>query len=240
MKDFKSPRKPGGFGGSSRGGFGGSSRGGFGDRGGFGGRGGRDSERPTMHKAICSDCGNDCEVPFRPNGTKPVLCSSCFSVQKGGNERPAFGGRDRGGRDFDRGGRDFDRAEKEMFHAVCQECGNDCEVPFRPTAGKPIFCSECFHGADQGRKPQKSHDGHQDELTAIHAKLDQIMNLLKGGNAREEKAEKKPVIANVEKVVKEVAAVIAPKKEKAVKVVKKEAKVKEVKVKKAPAKKKKA
>ena len=63
----------GGFGGS-RGGFGGGNRGGFG--GGFGG--GRDNDRPMMHDAVCNDCGNDCQVPFRPNGRKPVLCNNCF------------------------------------------------------------------------------------------------------------------------------------------------------------------
>ncbi len=42
-----------------------------GDRGGFGGR------RP-MHQAVCSKCGKDCEVPFRPTGDRPVFCSNCF------------------------------------------------------------------------------------------------------------------------------------------------------------------
>ena len=31
-----------------------------------------------MYKADCSKCGNVCEVPFRPNGSKPVFCSNCF------------------------------------------------------------------------------------------------------------------------------------------------------------------
>nr|WP_255668574.1 CxxC-x17-CxxC domain-containing protein [Methanocella sp. CWC-04] len=31
-----------------------------------------------MHKATCSDCGNECQVPFRPNGSKPVYCNDCF------------------------------------------------------------------------------------------------------------------------------------------------------------------
>jgi CxxC-x17-CxxC domain-containing protein len=44
--------------------------------------GGRDSGRPQMHQATCSDCGNACEVPFRPTGDRPVFCNSCF--KKGG------------------------------------------------------------------------------------------------------------------------------------------------------------
>lgn len=37
-----------------------------------------------MNKAICSECGNACEVPFKPTGDKPVYCSDCFR-NKGGN-----------------------------------------------------------------------------------------------------------------------------------------------------------
>ena len=71
----------GGDRGGSRGGFGGGARGG--DRGGFGGgdRGG--DRRPVeMHKATCSTCGKPCEVPFRPDGSKPVLCSECFGKNR--------------------------------------------------------------------------------------------------------------------------------------------------------------
>ncbi len=55
----------------------------FGDRGSkpFG-RNERDREaRPPMksYDAICTSCGAKCDVPFRPDGTKPVLCRDCFS-----------------------------------------------------------------------------------------------------------------------------------------------------------------
>lgn len=29
----------------------------------------------------------DCEVPFRPNGSRPVLCRNCFKKDEGGNDR---------------------------------------------------------------------------------------------------------------------------------------------------------
>lgn len=77
----------GGFGGRS-GGFGGSRGGGGfsrgGDRGGFGR--GRDA-RPEMHDAICSNCKQPCQVPFRPTGSKPVFCSNCFRKEDGREER---------------------------------------------------------------------------------------------------------------------------------------------------------
>ncbi len=53
---------------------------------------GRDRERPTMHKAVCSGCGNNCEVPFRPTGSKPVFCSDCFKDKRDDNPRDSRGG----------------------------------------------------------------------------------------------------------------------------------------------------
>lgn len=85
MKDFKKGfsrgTKPGGFsgGGFSRPSFGGGPRG-FTKR---------DSNGPTeLFKATCSKCNNGCEVPFRPNGKKPVFCKDCFVR----DERPAGNG----------------------------------------------------------------------------------------------------------------------------------------------------
>jgi len=38
--------------------------------------------------------------------------------------------------------RDF--RPREMFKAVCAECNQECEVPFKPTEGKPVFCRDCY------------------------------------------------------------------------------------------------
>ena len=50
-----------------------------------------------------------------------------------------------GGRDDRRGGgfrRDF--GPREMNKAVCSDCKQECEVPFKPTEGRPIYCNDCF------------------------------------------------------------------------------------------------
>jgi len=58
--------------------------GGWGDKKsnyGGGGNRGRDDNyggRPTMHDATCAKCNMRCEVPFKPNGRKPIYCSECF------------------------------------------------------------------------------------------------------------------------------------------------------------------
>lgn len=44
---------------------------------------------------------------------------------------------------FNRGFRS-DFGPREMHKAVCDECKKECEVPFKPTKGKPVYCKECY------------------------------------------------------------------------------------------------
>ncbi len=72
----------------------------FGNRD-FGGRdyGDRNFDGPEMFQTVCDGCGDECEVPFKPNGRKPVYCRSCFKKESG--EEGVFERRDNR-RDFDR------------------------------------------------------------------------------------------------------------------------------------------
>ena len=72
-KPARNDRGGGRFGGRGGGGYGGN-------RG--GGRFGRDRPPREMHKATCAECGKECEVPFKPNGQKPVYCDECFQNHK--------------------------------------------------------------------------------------------------------------------------------------------------------------
>ncbi len=69
--------------GGSGSGYGSSySSGGSGGSGyGSGSRGGDRGPR-QMYSATCSSCGREAQVPFRPNGSKPVYCSDCFDSQR--------------------------------------------------------------------------------------------------------------------------------------------------------------
>jgi CxxC-x17-CxxC domain-containing protein len=64
---------------------GGRGPGGGGNRGGFGGG---FNNRPSF-PARCNECGNNCTVPFKPNGSKPVLCRDCFR-NAGDNKQQTF------------------------------------------------------------------------------------------------------------------------------------------------------
>ena len=38
----------------------------------------------------------------------------------------------------------FDNGPREMHDATCSECNSACQVPFKPTEGKPIYCRDCY------------------------------------------------------------------------------------------------
>jgi CxxC-x17-CxxC domain-containing protein len=45
--------------------------------------------------------------------------------------------------DRDRGDRG-DRGDREMFKAQCSDCKQECEVPFKPSDGRPVYCRDCY------------------------------------------------------------------------------------------------
>ncbi|HDN51424.1 MAG: hypothetical protein DRN21_01140 [Thermoplasmata archaeon] len=41
-------------------------------------------------------------------------------------------------------GNRFSRPPREMHKVTCSDCGQETEVPFKPTEGRPVYCRECF------------------------------------------------------------------------------------------------
>jgi ATP-dependent RNA helicase DeaD len=39
-------------------------------------------ESPTLHNAVCTDCGKKCEVPLKPDPNRPVYCKTCWTKLK--------------------------------------------------------------------------------------------------------------------------------------------------------------
>ena len=50
------------------------------------------------------------------------------------------------------GYRNFDRPPRTMTKAVCSDCGQECEVPFVPTEGRPVYCRTCW---EKHRPPRR-------------------------------------------------------------------------------------
>jgi CxxC-x17-CxxC domain-containing protein len=116
----------------------------------------------------CADCGQEfvftaSEQDFyaQRGFTEPRRCASCRASRKaargdggGGGDSSygsygAGGGYSAGGGGYSSGGGGGgggyrDRGPREMFSATCSSCGREAQVPFRPTSGKPVYCSDCF------------------------------------------------------------------------------------------------
>ncbi len=140
------------------------------------GRGGdnRRFDRPQMHEATCSKCGKSCMVPFRPTGNRPIYCNDCFKTEGGTSVRRSD---DRGQRSFsDRGSRST--SDRQMFDAVCDNCGNRCQIPFAPRPGKKVYCSHCFEQMEKGAPGAPESPRIQEQLDAMNIKLGKILQLL--------------------------------------------------------------
>ena len=51
-----------------------------------------------------------------------------------------------------------DSRRPSLYDAVCDECGKDCQVPFKPSGEKPVYCSDCFD-----KKRNQSGDSRQSD-----------------------------------------------------------------------------
>ena len=84
----------------------------------------------------CSDCGNtfaftaDEQSSFHSKGytNEPKRCPECRQARKA--SRYTSGGYG---------------SERQMFPAVCAECGKETEVPFRPREDRPVYCRDCYN-----------------------------------------------------------------------------------------------
>src|SRR5215212_7997168 len=106
----------------------------------------------------CADCGQEfvftaSEQDFyaQRGFTEPRRCPSCRASRKaarntnGGGGGSSYGSGGGGGGGYSSGGGGGggyrDRGPREMFSATCSSCGKEAQVPFRPTSGKPVYCS---------------------------------------------------------------------------------------------------
>ena len=118
----------------------------------------------------CSDCGMEFAFTEREQAfyaekgfSEPRRCPSCRASRKAARNADSGGygssyagaGYDSGyggGGGYSAGGGGYSgggyggrsSAPREMFTATCSSCGREARVPFRPTNGKPVYCSDCF------------------------------------------------------------------------------------------------
>jgi CxxC-x17-CxxC domain-containing protein len=83
----------------------------------------------------CADCGvtftfsAEEQEFFQSKGyvNEPKRCPECRQARKASR----YGGRNYG-------------SPRQMYPAVCAECGKATEVPFEPRGDRPVYCSDCY------------------------------------------------------------------------------------------------
>jgi CxxC-x17-CxxC domain-containing protein len=90
-------------------------------------------------KAIqCVQCGAEfvhtasAQAFYKEKGfaNEPKRCPACRKARKsqgGGGYSPRGGGGDR-----------------QMYPAVCADCGKETQVPFKPSGARPVYCLDCY------------------------------------------------------------------------------------------------
>jgi CxxC-x17-CxxC domain-containing protein len=86
----------------------------------------------------CADCGTEFiftseeQEFFQSKGytNEPKRCPSCRQARK--TERNGNGGHSYG-------------PPRQMFSAICAQCGKETEVPFEPINGRPVYCRDCYN-----------------------------------------------------------------------------------------------
>lgn len=83
----------------------------------------------------CQDCGKDFiwsgedQEFYQTKGFQaPLRCSACRQARK--------------------------QAPRQMYPATCSGCGAQCEVPFEPRTGRPVFCNTCYRQQREGQPTQ--------------------------------------------------------------------------------------
>jgi CxxC-x17-CxxC domain-containing protein len=104
----------------------------------------------------CRDCGQAFVFTFGEQSfyqergyTEPQRCPSCRAARKSqrtddGYSRGGGSSYSSGSGNYGGGGGGYSAGPREMHPATCSSCGKQTEVPFQPTAGKPVYCRECF------------------------------------------------------------------------------------------------
>ena len=83
---------------------------------------------------VCADCNTEFVFTaedqefFQSKGytNEPKRCPDCRRTRKAERNGGSQG------------------STRQMFPAICSECGKSTEVPFQPRGDRPVYCSDCY------------------------------------------------------------------------------------------------
>ena len=61
-------------------------------------------------------------------------------------------------RQYDKGERDDNFRERSFTKVICSDCNKECEVPFKPSGDRPVYCKECFSKRKDRGPHKESYD----------------------------------------------------------------------------------
>ncbi len=92
----------------------------------------------------CSDCSKtftfsaEEQEQFQSRGytNEPKRCPECRQARKSERYGNSSNGSGSGSYGYN--------PQRQMFPAVCSDCGKATTVPFEPRQGRPVYCSDCY------------------------------------------------------------------------------------------------
>lgn len=124
----------------------------------------------------CRECGR--EFPFtaseqefyaqRGYTNEPGRCPECRAVRKAQRGEGGYSSGGSSGSSSSSYGGGFGGQRREMYPAVCAQCGKETQVPFQPRGDRPVYCSDCYSaqrgtsgggGSSYGRRPSGGGGG---------------------------------------------------------------------------------
>ncbi len=84
---------------------------------------------------VCKECGK--EFIFTASEQE-------FFAEKGFANEPGRCPDCRAARKQQQGNRAAGRGERQLYPAICSNCGRETMVPFKPSGDKPVYCRDCF------------------------------------------------------------------------------------------------
>jgi CxxC-x17-CxxC domain-containing protein len=83
---------------------------------------------------VCEDCGEewtfsaDEQQFFNDRGYQtPKRCKPCRQKRKMSRTGSSYGSR-----------------ERTLHTVTCSDCGEEAQVPFKPSGDKPVYCRDCY------------------------------------------------------------------------------------------------
>jgi len=65
----------------------------------------------------------------------------------------------------DRGRQGHGQRERTFTRVICADCNKECEIPFKPSGDRPVYCKECFSKRKGGTPFSANRDNRPEQRT---------------------------------------------------------------------------